>query len=44
MQLTVHKREKKDTKKLRHLNNVPAVVYAKGKENCRTGSRKMGYQ
>jgi len=33
MQLTVHKREKKDTKKLRHLNNVPAVVYAKGKEN-----------
>lgn len=33
MQLTIHKREKKDTKKLRLLNNVPAVVYAKGKEN-----------
>ncbi len=33
MQLTIRKREKKDTKKLRLLNNVPAVVYAKGKEN-----------
>lgn len=33
MQLTIRKREKKDTKKLRRLNSVPAVVYAKGKEN-----------
>lgn len=33
MQLTIHKREKKDTKKLRRLNNVPAVLYARGKES-----------
>lgn len=33
MQLTVRKREIKDTKKLRRSNNVPAVIYAKGKEN-----------
>lgn len=33
MQLTICKREKKETKNLRRTNNIPAVVYAKGKEN-----------
>ncbi|EKD85832.1 MAG: hypothetical protein ACD_37C00598G0004, partial [uncultured bacterium] len=33
MQLTIRKREKKETKNLRRTNNIPAVVYAKGKEN-----------
>jgi len=33
MELSIFKREKKQIKKLRHLGNVPAVVYAKGKEN-----------
>ncbi|NGX33718.1 MAG: 50S ribosomal protein L25 [Candidatus Anoxychlamydiales bacterium] len=33
MELSIFKREKKQIKKLRHLGNIPAVVYAKGKEN-----------
>lgn len=33
MQLTIRKREKKEIKNLRRTNNIPAIVYAKGKEN-----------
>jgi large subunit ribosomal protein L25 len=33
MEFTIHHREKKHTKKLRRLDNIPAVIYAKGKEN-----------
>jgi large subunit ribosomal protein L25 len=33
MQLSIYKRDKKETKKLRFLENVPAVIYAKGFQN-----------
>jgi large subunit ribosomal protein L25 len=33
MQLSVYKRDKNQTKKLRMFDNVPAVIYAKGIEN-----------
>jgi len=33
MQLSINKREKNHTKKLRRFNNVPAVIYAKGVKN-----------
>ncbi|NGX63607.1 MAG: 50S ribosomal protein L25 [Candidatus Anoxychlamydiales bacterium] len=33
MELSIYKREKKQINKLRHQKNIPAVVYAKGREN-----------